>query len=116
MVAVLAERLQQQVADTLRALSAGVPGVAPWALAGIQGLELNRPDLWHFNQKWFKLKVGPSVRVVLLPGKPPMPVMRLKQSMIQARLQELLKRDPGTAYGFVGLEAAQAAYCAEQGA
>lgn len=53
---------------------------------------------------------GPSMRVVLLPGKEPAPSVRLKHSQLQRRLAHLHTKPAGDALGFVGLEDAQVAF------
>lgn len=69
-----------------------------------------RAELWKFKRKKQWQTVGPSVRIVLLPGAAPQPVPRLRSKMLEGRLAALLLRPPGSALGFVGLEAAEAAY------
>ena len=63
------------------------------------------------NEKWTARRaMGPSMRVVLLPGKPPEPFVRLKRSQLQGRLAILYTKCVGEALCFVGLEAAQVSY------
>jgi len=71
-----------------------------------------RAELWQFSKKWTAAAgaLGPSTRVLLLPGRAPQPLRVVRRAALEGRLRALLASAPGAALGLVGLEAAEAAF------
>ena len=75
-----------------------------------------RAELWQFSRKWTAAAgaLGPSTRVLLLPGRAPQPLRVVRRAALEGRLRALLASAPGTALGLVGLETAEAAFVRSQ--